>query len=157
METPIKDKQTAETGYDFGEGLGVAGLAVIGLTFLNPKVAFPYLFVGAVIGYAMSKSGQDKTMPLRLAAAIISVLACFMGQATSEFRLGVKNSGQGLLQYYSPEHVIQAFGAASHDAPFWWYLGAAALGFIYAARTQPKNKIASPDEPNRAEGEKKNT
>jgi hypothetical protein len=159
MEQSVKEKAPAGTGwdYDFPKAVFAMCVGAIYLMFLDPKVNPALLMpIALVIGFLLPKSGQSNTIPLRLAASILTFLSCFFGAVLSEFRLGVKNDGHGLLPYCSSEHIAQAFGAAFHDAPYLWYFCAAGLAFILAARSPFKNKV-SPAEKTDGEQDKKRT
>jgi hypothetical protein len=143
MEQSVKEKAPDGTGWDYDFPNAVFAMLGGGiyLMFFGPKVNFFMLApIAIVIGYCLPKSGQSNTIPLRLGASLLTFLSCFLGEVLSEFRLGVQNSGQGLLHYCSSDNVAQAFGAAFHDAPYRWYFCAAALAFILAARSPWKTK-----------------
>jgi hypothetical protein len=132
-------------GYDLGNAIYAMFFGAIYLMCFDPKVGLATLPVAVGIAYNMPKSGHANTIPLRLGASVLTFLTCFLGAVLSEFLLGEGNKFQGLYQYFSSDHIAQAFGATYHDAPYRWYFCAAALAFIAAARSPSKSKISPAD------------
>jgi hypothetical protein len=157
MEKSVNEEAPAGTGsdYDLGNAFFAAFVMALYLMCFDPKASLVRLMpVALVVGYYMPRTGQSNTIIVRLGAAILTVLSCFFGTMLSEFRVASKNSFAGFFQYFSSDHIAQAFGAAFHDADFRWYFCAAALAFILAARSRSKSKVSPADQIDREKGEK---